>query len=270
MVLPPLRHKPSARIRPSALPCYDGRVLRRLLIPLLTLAAIATGALGVVGYVHPTMCPFALTDRLWLYVYCGDGLVRVFLLRADRPMVVQTSWDRRALSVRDAETYDVLTEYRHGLPGQVPPYDLIWQRSFAPPRAVAAGSGDGTSARPAGAGAGLATRIGAPGGAAAPSTGGAAAGAAAASTRSTGSGAAVVAPAFAIATGGGAVHLTGLRSRIGPPVALFIAYPVFVLVRARRQAWLRRRRARCGQCLECGYDLTGAVSGVCPECGMGR
>jgi uncharacterized paraquat-inducible protein A len=26
------------------------------------------------------------------------------------------------------------------------------------------------------------------------------------------------------------------------------------------------RRAR-GQCAECGYDLTGNTSGVCPECG---
>lgn len=29
----------------------------------------------------------------------------------------------------------------------------------------------------------------------------------------------------------------------------------------------RQRRARLKQCLECGYDLTGNVSGVCPECG---
>ncbi len=36
-------------------------------------------------------------------------------------------------------------------------------------------------------------------------------------------------------------------------------------------AWcVRRRRAellRAGQCSECGYDLTGNTSGVCPECG---
>lgn len=28
-----------------------------------------------------------------------------------------------------------------------------------------------------------------------------------------------------------------------------------------------RRRTRLGQCLKCGYDLSGNVSGVCPECG---
>lgn len=29
----------------------------------------------------------------------------------------------------------------------------------------------------------------------------------------------------------------------------------------------RRRRSKLGQCLTCGYDLTGNESGVCPECG---
>jgi hypothetical protein len=32
-------------------------------------------------------------------------------------------------------------------------------------------------------------------------------------------------------------------------------------------AWRRRRKARRGLCARCGYDLTGNVSGVCPECG---
>lgn len=31
------------------------------------------------------------------------------------------------------------------------------------------------------------------------------------------------------------------------------------------RAW--RRRVRRGVCLRCGYDLTGNISGVCPECG---
>ncbi len=41
------------------------------------------------------------------------------------------------------------------------------------------------------------------------------------------------------------------------------AYPTIALIRGQ----LRRRRARTGHCLKCGYDLTGNVSGVCPECG---
>jgi len=32
--------------------------------------------------------------------------------------------------------------------------------------------------------------------------------------------------------------------------------------------WVKRkRRRRAGECVGCGYDLTGNVSGVCPECG---
>jgi len=30
-----------------------------------------------------------------------------------------------------------------------------------------------------------------------------------------------------------------------------------------RQTW-----SRPGQCISCGYDLTGNTNGVCPECGM--
>ena len=43
------------------------------------------------------------------------------------------------------------------------------------------------------------------------------------------------------------------------PALMFAAPPV-----AR---FLRRRRHRPGFCRRCGYDLTGNVSGVCPECG---
>ena len=32
-------------------------------------------------------------------------------------------------------------------------------------------------------------------------------------------------------------------------------------------AWRGRRRRKPGRCRSCGYDLTGNVSGVCPECG---
>ena len=31
--------------------------------------------------------------------------------------------------------------------------------------------------------------------------------------------------------------------------------------------WLDRRRIPSGYCQTCGYDLTGNVSGICPECG---
>lgn len=41
-------------------------------------------------------------------------------------------------------------------------------------------------------------------------------------------------------------------------------YPALVFFRGPFRRWRRRRR---GGCLKCGYDLTGNVSSVCPECG---
>jgi hypothetical protein len=32
--------------------------------------------------------------------------------------------------------------------------------------------------------------------------------------------------------------------------------------------WLDRRRIPLGHCQKCGYNLTGNVSGICPECGQ--
>jgi hypothetical protein len=48
-------------------------------------------------------------------------------------------------------------------------------------------------------------------------------------------------------------------------ILLFGFYPAFAFIRSpycRRH--LRRKK---GLCLKCGYNLTGNVSGVCPECG---
>jgi rubrerythrin len=35
-----------------------------------------------------------------------------------------------------------------------------------------------------------------------------------------------------------------------------------------RNEIIRERRAAKGACRVCGYDLTGNVSGICPECGL--
>jgi hypothetical protein len=45
---------------------------------------------------------------------------------------------------------------------------------------------------------------------------------------------------------------------------LFAAYPTAALIRGPMRRWKRRRN---GLCINCGYNLTGNVSGVCPECG---
>ena len=45
---------------------------------------------------------------------------------------------------------------------------------------------------------------------------------------------------------------------------LFAAYPTVAFIRGPLRRWRRRRE---GSCVKCGYDLTGNVTGVCPECG---
>ncbi len=44
--------------------------------------------------------------------------------------------------------------------------------------------------------------------------------------------------------------------------------PVFAYFWCRRYvAWCNRHIPPAPRCVECGYNLTGNVSGVCPECG---
>jgi len=47
------------------------------------------------------------------------------------------------------------------------------------------------------------------------------------------------------------------------PLGLFLLYPTLVFIQVRRL----KRRQKMGHCKNCGYNLTGNVSGKCPECG---
>ena len=48
------------------------------------------------------------------------------------------------------------------------------------------------------------------------------------------------------------------------PILALSVYPTIAFIRGPVRRWRRRRK---GWCIPCGYDLTGNVSGVCPECG---
>jgi hypothetical protein len=43
--------------------------------------------------------------------------------------------------------------------------------------------------------------------------------------------------------------------------------PLLLVIAATAWLWLRLRSTPAGHCRTCGYDLTGNVSGRCPECG---
>jgi hypothetical protein len=65
-------------------------------------------------------------------------------------------------------------------------------------------------------------------------------------------------------------------SGVFPPPVPFAMMVIIVGVsgvvwwRFDRPVDLARERLGTGRCLFCGYDLTGNVSGVCPECGRVR
>ena len=55
-----------------------------------------------------------------------------------------------------------------------------------------------------------------------------------------------------------------LRFPLWVPLCLFSGPPAIAFIRGPLRRWRRRRK---GCCVRCGYDLTGNLSGRCPECG---
>jgi hypothetical protein len=55
-------------------------------------------------------------------------------------------------------------------------------------------------------------------------------------------------------------QMTVIRFVVWIPAACAVALAGALWVRDRRRAWP-------GQCVHCGYNLTGNISGRCPECG---
>ena len=57
---------------------------------------------------------------------------------------------------------------------------------------------------------------------------------------------------------------TTIEASLLPFFIAFAAYPAIAFIRGPLRRWRRRKK---GLCIGCGYNLTGNVSGVCPECG---
>jgi len=61
-----------------------------------------------------------------------------------------------------------------------------------------------------------------------------------------------------------ATLVVGFETPFWFPVLGLMVYPFIIFLCGPVKKWRRRRR---GRCVKCAYDLTGNVSGVCPECG---
>ena len=59
-----------------------------------------------------------------------------------------------------------------------------------------------------------------------------------------------------------------IRGRVPAPLPVILSTLVGMLF--DRPHEIRAERLANGQCLRCGYDLTGNISGMCPECGHAR
>ena len=59
---------------------------------------------------------------------------------------------------------------------------------------------------------------------------------------------------------------TGITIAISIVLVLVELATIPAVIAFRRQ-WDREQRAKHNQCLACGYNLAGNVSGTCPECG---
>ena len=74
---------------------------------------------------------------------------------------------------------------------------------------------------------------------------------------------------YGLSIPGGVIGLQGARSVVvAIPYWLLAVVLASIFGLARAPGRLRRyRRRKLGLCLHCGYNLTGNVSGICPECG---
>jgi len=62
------------------------------------------------------------------------------------------------------------------------------------------------------------------------------------------------------------ITMSGVRTWVYLPVAVLVTYPLSGVAIER---WRTFRRPKERYCPSCDYDLTGNVSGICPECGLG-
>jgi len=67
-----------------------------------------------------------------------------------------------------------------------------------------------------------------------------------------------------ISFSGSGIWETEIRFPVWALLLLLASYPTIAFIRGPLR---RHRRRKRNECIHCGYNLTGNVSGICPECG---
>jgi len=111
-------------------------MFRNAVIVILSLAAIALAVPGGMGMLRPLFAKWSMSDRCHCYIYFADGLVRMYMYRADEDVYYETVDDSRLVTFRRSIDDAICKRITHAKPGRISEYDLV-STSFQPPRRMA-------------------------------------------------------------------------------------------------------------------------------------
>jgi len=113
--------------------CAGGSVIivfvkRKVLIVLLSVAAISTAALGWTGYRSPIFRQVSVGDRFHFYICAADGLLRFYTFEAEEPMYLRERGFSRYISVHRRSDDAMIIRFIHERPGLIPAFAIITDR----------------------------------------------------------------------------------------------------------------------------------------------
>jgi len=103
-------------------------MIRRVVIGVLSVSAIATGLMGLAGIYTGAFVDFALSDRLCGYLYSADGLLRLYWFRSDEGIYLSPTASGEMLSIRRDSDDAVCLAFRHASPNQIAPFAWLWRQ----------------------------------------------------------------------------------------------------------------------------------------------
>ncbi len=108
----------------------EGRqgMIHRAVATMFATLAISLAILGWAGYWLPVYGGFSVAGRDYVYVYFGEGLARLYLLRADEAIYVDSTDSFITYVVHRAADDARCQRISHARPGLIRPYALVASR----------------------------------------------------------------------------------------------------------------------------------------------